>query len=180
MKNIAKITAENAAPLFDEKNRPSQLITGEELKTLKGEGVNFETYTMRVGDVLSFPKFEDMVVRKQPVRPGSSTMVFLVACQRERNGKKTNTWFNANSLAKRDANNEPVYPMWYELGNLEARLQKLAEVGAITAKEEISVTVPTFDGNKRVYNDVLKDDGTTVQVAATHQQEHVAVIVPVE
>ena len=76
--------------------------------------------------------------------------------------------------------NEPVYPMWYELGNLEARLQKLAEVGAITAKEEISVTVPTFDGNKRVYNDVLKDDGTTVQVAATHQQEHVAVIIPVE
>lgn len=180
MKNIAKITAENAAPLFGEKDRPSTLITGEDLKGLKGEGVNFETYTMRVGDTLTFPAFDEMIVRSQPVRKDSETKVFYVACERTRNGKKQNSWFNVNSLAKRDADNNPVYPEWYELGNVEARLQKLAEIGAITAKEEITVMVPTFDGNKRVYNDQLKEDGTTIQVAASHEQPHVAVIIPVE
>ena len=179
MKNIEKITEEFCAPLFGEKDRPAQIIKGEELKTLKDEGVNFETYTMRVGEVLKFPAYKDMVVKKQPVQAGSKTMVFFVACKRVKNGKESNYWFNVNSLARRDADNNPVLPDWYELGNIDARLQKLGEVGAITAKEEVEIMSPVFDGNKRVYNDVVQEDGTTIKVGATTPKK-VAIIIPAE
>jgi len=106
-------------------------------------------------------------------------MVYYVACKRVRNGKETNYWFNVNSLTRRDADNNPVFPEWYELGNLDARLEKLAEVGAITAKEEVKVMSPVFEGNKRVYNDVVQEDGTVIKVAAATPKP-VAMIIPAE
>ena len=179
MKNIEKITEEFCAPLFGEKDRPATTIKGEELKTLKDEGINFETYTIKVGDVLKFPAHKDMIVKKQPVSVGSKSMVYYVACKRVRNGKETNYWFNVNSLTRRDADNNPVFPEWYELGNLDARLEKLAEVGAITAKEEVKIMSPVFEGNKRVYNDVVQEDGTVIKVAAATPKP-VAMIIPAE
>ena len=125
MKNIAKI--ENLAPIFgDRGDRKASDV--KDLSTLKNAGVNFETYTLRVGETLKFPKFEDMKVKQQPVQAGSDTMVYLVACMRSRAGRDDAPyWFNLNSLAKRDVNNVPVHEEWYELGNCEARLQKLAD-----------------------------------------------------
>lgn len=179
MRNIEKITEETCAPLFGEKDRPADVIKGEELKTLKDDGVNFETYTLHKGETMVFPTHSDMLVKKQPVQKGSDRKVVYVACERIKNGKKSKYWFNVNSLAKRDADNNPVYPEWYELGNVDARLHRLAEVGAITANEEKEILVPAFDGNKRVYNDVVQENGTIVKQGAVKPQT-VAVIIPVE
>lgn len=179
MRNIEKITEETCAPLFGEKDRPADVIKGEELKSLKDEGVNFETYTIHKDETLIFPAYSDMLVKKQPVQKGSDRKVIYVACERLKNGRKSTYWFNVNSLAKRDADNNPVYPEWYDLGNVDARLHKLAEVGAITAKEEKEILVPLFEGNKRVYNDEVQTDGTVIKIGATKKQT-VAMIVPAE
>lgn len=179
MRNTEKITEETCAPLFGEKDRPANVIKGEELKTLKDEGVNFETYTLHKDETLVFPTYSDMLVKMQPVQKGSDRKVVYVACERIKNNRKAPYWFNVNSLAKRDADNNPVYPEWYELGNVDARLHHLAEVGAITAKEEKEILVPLFEGNKRVYNDVAQEDGTIVKVGATKKQT-VAMIIAAE
>lgn len=169
MKNIAKI--ENLAPIFgDRGDRKASDV--KDLSTLKNAGVNFETYTLRVDEILKFPKFEDMKVKQQPVQAGSDTMVYLVACMRSRPGRDDAPyWFNLNSLAKRDVNNVPVHEEWYELGNVEARLRKLAELGAIKGGKEVEITVPLFQGNARVYNDEIQADGTIKKIGATKTQK---------
>lgn len=169
MKNIAKI--ENLAPIFgDRGDRKASVV--KDLTTLKNAGVNFETYTIKEGETLKFPSFENMTVKEQPVQAGSDTMVYLVACMRSREGRPDSAyWFNLNSLAKRDINNVPVHEEWYDLGNVEARLRKLAELGAIKGGKEVEITVPLFQGNVRVYNDEVQADGTIKKIGATKTQK---------
>jgi hypothetical protein len=112
-----------------------------------------------------------MVVMKQPVREGSNSYVFLLACERTRNGHTAPSYLNLNSLAKRDADNIPVMPDWYELGNVQARLQKLAELGSVKATREVSIKAPRFDGDKRVYEQIMGEDGKLTSVAATRDQK---------
>lgn len=167
MKNVEKIT--ELAPVFQASTRPFRNV--EDLSSLKDAGVNFEAYTIRMGETLTFPKFEDVTVIAQPVRKGSDTEIFLVACVREKNGKKTPSWFNLNSLTKRDADNNPVYQDWYDLGNVEARLQALCAAGGIKAVGEQTIKVPAFKNGDRVYSEVIGADGVPVQIGAVKEQK---------
>jgi hypothetical protein len=150
------ITLGELAPIFDAKRRPVLTIKGKEnLDALVTENQAFESYTIQPKDIMRFPAYENMEVAIQPVRPLASgedlakvPKMALVACELERGGKKKPYWFNVNSLSRRDADNNPVMPFWYELGNLTARLEKLGEVGAITCNKTVSIKATVFDGNK--------------------------------
>lgn len=169
MANIKKI--ENLAPLFGDKagDRPATVVT--DFNKLETEGVNFETYAIREGDILRFPKLEDMVVKSQPIRKGSTAKVYMVACERERDGKKVPSWFNLNTLTKRDADNNPVQGEYYEAGNMKARLELLAKQGAVTSTGSVTIKVPVFgDDGKPEKLDVTDAEGNISTVNKTADQ----------
>ena len=161
--NIEKITA--IVPIFGtggpngRKHNPVK-----NLQALQNTGVNFDTYTIREGETLRFPKFEDMEVEEVEVnrnRPGVT--FYIVKCESEFNGVKKPTWFGLPALYKRDAKNTPVQPTWYDLGNNLERLKKLAEVGEITGLKTVKIQVPVFDvDGKRVQTTQYNPDGTPV------------------
>lgn len=180
MKNSKKISVEELPALFGEKaGHKADLIQGKELDNLKADGVNFDGYTLREGDEIAFPAYEDMVVKQMAPREGITTKVTFVACKRTRNGKEKVSYFNVNSMAKRDADNNPVFPELYELGNTQARLQWLAEKGGIKAGKAIDVKVPEFRNGERVCHDELQEDGTMKSVPNTTTQT-VYEILPIE
>ena len=161
------ITLGELAPIFDAKRRPANILKGKEsLDALVTENQAFESYTIQPKDIIRFPAYENMQVAIQPVRPLANgenladvPKMALVACELERNGKKKPYWFNVNSLSRRNADNEPVMPFWYELGNLQARLAKLGEVGAITCTKTVNIKAPVFDGNRPKKEMVMGPDG---------------------
>lgn len=174
MANIEKITT--LAPLFGDKpgERPATPVT--DFDKLSNEGVNFETYAIKEGDILYFPVLADMVVKQQPIRKGSTSKVYMVACIRERDGRKSPSWFNLNTLMKRDINNEPVQGEFYDAGNMKARLELLAECGAITSFETRTIQVPEFgDDGKPVKEEVMDDEGN-VTLRNKPQNQPVAII----
>lgn len=188
--NIEKINVE--VPIFGttgQNAREHKRITN--LNALQNDGVNFDTYTIRDGETLRFPKFEDMEVEWVAVRKGQKAGYHIVKCESEYNGRKKATWFGLPALAKRDANNVAVNPTWYDLGNNLARLKALAAVGEITGTGEVEIEVPAFDrdGN-RIYEDKFDEagnpvmkDGKQVSEAATKKQKVVLIseyVEPVE
>jgi hypothetical protein len=174
MANIEKITT--LAPLFGDKpgERPATPVT--DFDKLSNEGVNFETYAIKEGDILYFPVLTDMVVKQQPIRKGSTSKVYMVACIRERDGRQSPSWFNLNTLMKRDINNEPVQGEFYDAGNMKARLELLAEYGAITSFETRTIQVPEFgDDGKPMKEEVMDDEGN-VTLRTKPQNQEVAII----
>lgn len=170
MANIKKI--ESLAPIFGDKpgDRPTELVT--DLQVLEKEGLNFETYAVRKGDILRFPKFEEMIVRAQQVRKDLTAKIYLVACERERDGRKAPYWFNLNTLIKRDIDNVPVHPEYYEAGNVLARVKLLAEKGAITSKETVIIDVPVFteDGKLAKEEEIDVNGSVTLKTKVTQQE----------
>lgn len=171
MKNSKKIAVEELPALFGESDsRKADIKQGKELESLKADGVNFDGYTLREGDELTFPAYEDMVVKQLAPREGMNTKVTFVACKRKRGGTEKVSYFNVNSMAKRDADNNPVFPELYELGNTQARLKWLAEKGGIKAGNQIEVKVPLFQNGNRVVHQELQEDGTYKSVPDTTTQ----------
>ena len=160
--NIEKIT-ENV-PIFGTNGanaREHHKVSN--LAALANEGVNFDTYTIREGETLRFPKFEDLEVEWVAVRKGSKSGYNIIKCMSEMNGKTKPTWFGLPALYKRDANNVPVNPSWYDLGNNLARLKALCEMGEITGTGSVEIDVPVFTADgQRVYEDQFNEDGTPV------------------
>lgn len=188
MNNIQKINVDELPPLFGNATRPAQRYSGADAikANVKDMGLNFDSYTLQKGDIFRFPSFDDMSIEVQPIREplkdedvARIPKVAYVIGELERNGKKRLTRFNVNSLSKRDVNNVPVMPYWYELGSLTARLEELAKVGAVTVKETVSIEVPVFEGNQRKTKEVLREDGTVDQVYDNKTQE-VSIVVPLE
>lgn len=125
---------------------------------VQSSGVNFATNQIAKGQTLMFPDFKDMIVEEIPISKGSKSKALYVRAL-DKTTRKT-VRFSLSSLRKRDVNNVPVLPGWYELGNDQARLQKLAEIGEITGSSEKTIEVPVFEGGVRKYNNVLNPDGT--------------------
>lgn len=128
--------------LYQEDVRKAEDVT---IDQLTGIGEAFEGYTPQLGDVYRFPTLENMRFKSQPVRAGSNGKVYFVSAQLTRNGKTFDTWFNLNFLNKRDANQVPVNPTWYGLGDMKARVEALAKVGEIRATGTVDINVPVFD-----------------------------------
>ena len=160
--NIEKIT--ELAPIFGTTGANARKHTPvKDMNKLAESGVNFDTYTIREGETLRFPKFEDMHVEELQVSPGRPNTTPIVACESEYNGKKRSTWFGLAALKKQDADRIPCQPTWYDLGNNLARLKALAAMGEIHGLRTIEIQTPVFgDDFKPIVEDVLNADGTPV------------------
>lgn len=128
--------------LYQEDIRKPEDVT---IDQLAGIGEAFEGYTPQVGDVYRFPSLDKMKFKAQPVRAGQNGKVYFVGAELERNGKKMTTWFNLNFFNKRDANQIPVNPTWYAIGDMRSRVEALAKVGEIRATGSVDIQVPVFD-----------------------------------
>lgn len=164
--NIEKIT-ENV-PIFGTTGANARKTRKTNVEKLEESGVNFNTYGIRDGEILRFPKFEDMELMDVQVQPGSESWTTLVKCESEYTSPKTNvttkapTWFAIATLRRRDADNNPIQPTWYNLGNDRKRLEALAKVGEIKGEGTVQVEVPKFVNNKRAEVEVLNEDGSPV------------------
>lgn len=178
MANVKKIEATELPVLFGEKRRPSEVVENKE--DLQLEGQAFESYSPKKGAIYRFPKWEDAVVKKQPVVEGGNQYQYLIGCQMSTDGGKTfvPAWFSLNHLGKRDVENTPVHPTWFALGNIGNRGAKLCEMGEIKASsEERHVLQPVFDKGRPVYeiakdadnNPILEEDGSPKMVVKTQQ-----------
>lgn len=150
MANV-KIEAAKLPVLFDEKRRPSEQV--ENFEDLKLEGQVFTSYSPKPGNTYRFPKFEEAIIKKQPVQEGGTAMQYLIGCMSSEDGKTfVPDWFSLNHLGKRDASNNPVHPTWSALGNIYERAKKLCEMGEVKASEKPrSIQQVVFDGGKRVF-----------------------------
>lgn len=142
MANTKKIEASSFPVVFGEKTRPAEVVTDK--TTLDKEGMAFENYAPKKGLRYRFTTFEDAVIKRQPVTENGNGYQFLILCESSTDGQKWQTAvFNLNSLAKRDLNNVPCHPTWYELGSIGKRAQRLCEIGEIqVGTEKKTVKVP--------------------------------------
>ncbi len=108
------------------------------------------SYYIRPGEIMRFPRFEELEVEWVSIKKGSKKGYHIVKCQSEYNGKKKVTWFALPQLRKVDVNGIPVNPTWFALGSDLARLKKLCELGEIRGLEQIEIQVVEYDseGNK--------------------------------
>jgi len=146
MSNIKKIEESNFPVLFGEKTRPAETVNDKASLDLEGQA--FESYAPKKGAIYRFTTFEDAIIKKQPVTEGGKAMQFLMLCEESLDGGKTfhTGVISLNSFAKRDANNVPCHPTWYDLGNIGKRAQKLCEMGQITVgTKERTIKVVVFD-----------------------------------
>lgn len=173
--NIKKISA--SVPIFGTTGANARehrsLKVADFKKTLENEGVNFDTYTIHEGEILRFPKLENMEVEWVAIRKGSKRGYYIVKCESEFNGRTKPTWFGLPALYKRahfegteeENFNTPCQPSWYDLGNNYARLAALAAMGEIRGENVITVSVPIFDDNgNRVMVPKTDEDGNPVIV----------------
>ena len=155
--NCEKIT--NLAPIVGLGNRSVATVTVDECV---GAGQAFDTYSVQPGDVLVFPKLEDATIEKVQVNTeNEKAFVYYLACKRTRNGETRDTRFNVNILHRRDVNNKPLHPFWYELGDISDRIKKLCAVGSIrcTGIQKFNDTV-WVDGQPQMVTD---ENGATVR-----------------
>lgn len=180
MSNVKKHDVAEMPILFGEGKRPSTQIMPSDFKSaLETEGQAFQSYSPKAGYTYRFPRLEDAIVKKQPVQEGSTAMQYLVDCESSADGTTfVKDWFSLNSLAKRDAKNNPVHPTWYALGNLYNRLVALCKKGEIVAGAVIQVSQPIFEKGKPKYVPVLEngvekrdDKGNLVTELATKMQD---------
>lgn len=155
--NCEKIT--NLTPIVGLGNRTVSTVNVDDCK---GAGQAFDTYGMQAGDVLQFPKIEDVTIEKVQVREGDEkAFVYYIACKRTRGGETRDTRFNVNILHQRDVNNKPLHPYWYDLGDVSDRIKKLCAVGSIKcdSMQDYKATV-WEDGAVKMVTD---DNGATVR-----------------
>ena len=132
----------NSLPQLPQANvRPVRRVSPDEIKTT---GVVFNTFGMRVGDVIEFPQYDEkLVVVEQPVRKGSTAMQYLVGVMR--NGKPD--YLSLGTLTRTDIDRKPTCAFTQqmsEMNNNEERLQFLAGK-KITCKETKTIKTQAFD-----------------------------------
>lgn len=156
-KNCAKIV--DLPAIVGSNTRAVKSATLDECKDM---GAPFDTYTLQPGDEVQFPALEDLQIFHQEVRPGQDKYVVLVGCMRTRNGETKPSYFNVNSLHKRDVDNKPVYPEWYNIGDIRDRIKKLCEKGSLKCTGNTVYNAAVFGEDGKVKM-IPNDEGTLVR-----------------
>ena len=163
MANIKRMNEDRFPVLFGEKTRPSSIVENKD--ELLVEGQAFENYAPKAGTMYRFTTYEDAIIKKQAVNEGGNNYQFLILCEASSDGGKTwhDSVLSINSFGKRDADNQPVHPTWYALGNIGARAKKLCEMGEITVGTAArKIKVPVFDKGKPVQEIARDDNGAPI------------------
>lgn len=167
-----------SAPIFGERN--GRKATTVNLKDLRGRNQDFETYTAIEGDIFLFPVLENAEIKEQPISANSKMKVVLLACMRKRGeGDPKPSWFNVNSLGKRDVDNVKQHELFVDCVDAYDRVEKLCELGAIEAVGTKEIAVPLFEEEpdpvtgrpKRKMKVEVDPDGVEVKIPINGTQE---------
>lgn len=125
-------------------------------------------YTGREGEVYTFNR--DKVEYREATPAGAQNPCVLVMCEVKRgNGDAKQSWFNLNSLKKRDAQQNYVYPIFEEMDAAQI-MEWLFEHKTLTVSGMKEIQVPAFEGGKPK-TDVVEINGELVNKTVVRSQK---------
>lgn len=125
-------------------------------------------YTGREGEVYTFDP--ENVEYREATPAGATNPCVLVMCQVKRgNGDAKQSWFNLNSLKKRDAHQNYVYPIFEEMDAAQI-MDWLFEHKTLTVSGMKEIQVPAFEGG-RPKTDVVEINGELVNKTVVRSQK---------
>lgn len=125
-------------------------------------------YTGREGEVYTFDR--DKVEYREATPTGANNPCVLVMCQVKRgNGDAKQSWFNLNSLKKRDAHQNYVYPIFEEMDASQI-MEWLFEHKTLTVSGMKEIQVPAFDGGKPKV-EVIEQNGELINKQVVRSQK---------
>ncbi len=138
----------NALPKFNKNlavGTPKHI--SEAKSALSDKTIGMVPSGVRVGDSITMPDADDMIVQEVRTRRGSDNTYYVAAC--ERNGKPG--WVALGSLLRVDAKNNPVHPVSVELNSKENQADALNALAgrSIVCKTEAPFEMPKFTNNER-------------------------------
>lgn len=125
-------------------------------------------YTGREGETYTFNR--DKVEYREATPTGAQNPCVLVMCEVKRgNGDAKQSWFNLNSLKKRDAQQNYVYPIFEEMDAAQI-MEWLFEHKTLTVSGMKEIQVPAFEGGKPK-TDVVEINGELVNKTVVRSQK---------
>lgn len=132
--------------VFGEHTRKATEMTKEALKTT---GQPFASYGIGVGEKVNFPDTEDdIVVKEQPVRVGSTATQRLLLVDRiNKDGVRKPSWLSLGILNRTDAHREPTCEFCAQMNDLDSDLSRIQHLlgKTITVKETVNKDFQAFD-----------------------------------
>ena len=131
-----------------QETRPIVEVSGDALKKV---GENSSAFAMHVGDKISFPEGDPLVV-SQKVDPTRDALVYYVAC--ERNGRKS--WLTIGALTRLDVHGKPV-------GKFQEEMRKFANFADMYASALAGKSITSKraeDKEFAVFEDGVRTDKT--------------------
>lgn len=125
-------------------------------------------YTGREGEVYTFDP--ENVEYREATPTGAQNPCVLVMCQVKRGAADAKqSWFNLNSLKKRDANQNYVYPIFEEM-NASQIMEWLFEHKTLTCTGMREIQVPAFEsGRPKV--EVIEQNGELINKQVVRSQK---------
>lgn len=125
-------------------------------------------YTGREGEIYTFDR--DKVEYREATPTGAQNPCVLVMCTVKRgSADPKQSWFNLNSLKKRDANQNYVYPIFEDMDAAQI-MEWLFEHKTLTCTGMRDIQVPAFEGG-RPKVEVIEQNGELVNKQVVRSQK---------
>lgn len=125
-------------------------------------------YTGREGEIYTFDR--ENVEYREATPTGAQNPCVLVMCTVKRGAADPKqSWFNLNSLKKRDANQNYVYPIFEEM-NASQIMEWLFEKKTLTCTGIREIQVPAFEGGKPKV-EVIEQNGELINKQVVRSQK---------
>lgn len=125
-------------------------------------------YTGREGEIYTFDR--DNVEYREATPTGAQNPCVLVMCQVKRgSGDPKQSWFNLNSLKKRDAQQNYVYPIFEDMDAAQI-MEWLFEHKTLTVEGMKEIQVPAFEGGKPKV-EVIEQNGELINKQVVRSQK---------
>ena len=125
-------------------------------------------YTGREGEIYTFDR--ENVEYREATPTGAQNPCVLVMCTVKRGAADPKqSWFNLNSLKKRDANQNYVYPIFEEM-NASQIMEWLFEKKTLTCTGIREIQVPAFEGG-RPKVEVIEQNGDLINKQVVRSQK---------
>lgn len=159
--------------MANEKNIIEPVFRGDvkvinNIDSLKDLLVTQQFYVAREGEQYTFDA--ENVQYRECIPQGATNPCVLALCMvKKGQGKPQQSWFNINSLKKRDADNNYVYPV-FENMNAADIMAWLFEHKTLTVTGMKEIAVPTFQNGQRV-TETVEINGNLVSKTVIRTQK---------